>query len=488
MIVTTRLGDVSGTQREDGIHAFLGIPFAAPPVGPLRFEPPRPPTAWEGVRDATEYGPTAPHLLSTGALSAIIPDVVRPGDDYLNLNVWTADVTGSAPVMVFIHGGSFTSGSGGLAGYDGSRFARDGIVLVTINYRLGADGFLWFGDGAPNLGMLDQIAALEWVRDTIAAFGGDPASVTVFGESAGGMSVATLLAMPAAAGLFHRAIAESGAGHHSISADAARLLGTRLADILGVEPSRVAIATVPVPRLLDAQAQLARELTARPKPALWGDAAAKGLPFLPVVDGVVLPAAPVDAIVAGAGAEVDLLIGNNTEEAGLLLTPGNKIARMPRWLLYLVARQADVSSGGVRTYLRARRGARGADVLVSILTDYLYRIPAIRVAEAHPRAFVYEFGWGTPAFDGALGACHAVELPFVFDNLDHADWAGMTGGAAPQPVADAVHGAWVAFARTGDPGWERYAEPTRIARRFGTSDTTTSDDRAAERLVWSGIR
>jgi len=488
MIATTTTGEVSGRIQADGVHSYRGIPYAAPPVGPLRFEPPQPPARWSGVRDASEYGPTAPHLLSTGVLSAIIPDVVRPGDDCLNLNVWTADSAGAAPVMVFIHGGSFTSGSGSVEGYDGSRFARDGVVLVTINYRLGADGFLWFGEGIPNLGMLDQVAALEWVRDNIAAFGGDPQNVTVFGESAGAMSVATLLAMPAAEGLFHRAIAESGAGHHSISAESARLLGERLAGILGVAATREAVAAVPLPLLLDAQAQLGRELTAKPKPALWGDAAGKGLPFLPVVDGAVLPCSPIAAVTAGASADIDLLVGNNSEEAGLLLTPGNRLSGMPKLLVYLAARQAQLPVAGVRTYSRGLRGAKPVAVLVSILTDYLYRIPAIRLAEVHPRAHVYEFDWGTPAFDGALGACHGVELPFVFDNLDSADWAGMTGSTAPQSLADTVHSAWVRFAGTGDPGWNRYTSPGRIAMRFGMVAETTRDDRAAERAVWAGIR
>lgn len=488
MIISTHNGLVSGREADDGIHSFLGIPFAAAPVGELRFEPPQPHAAWTSLRDATEYGPTAPQLESESVLSAIFPNTVRQGDDYLNLNVWTADVATSAPVMVFIHGGSFTSGSGSVDGYNGSRFARDGVVLVTVNYRLGADGFLWFGTGTANVGMLDQIAALEWVRDNIAEFGGDPTNVTIFGESAGAMSVATLMAMPAAHGLFHRAIAESGAGHHSISAESAKLVGTRLAEILEVEPTRAAISTVPVDRLVAAQAQVGRELSAKPQSARWGDVADKGLPFLPVVDGEVLPLKPIAAITAGASFDIDLLIGNNAEEAGLLLTPGNKIAALPKWLVYIAARQAHLPFSGVRTYFRGMPRTKASAVLVSILTDFLYRIPALRIAEAHPRAWVYEFDWATPAFGGALGACHGVELPFVFDNLVHPDWSGMTGDAAPQSVATEVHSVWVAFARTGDPGWERYSTATRVAMRFGEPSATIEDDRAAEREVWGDIR
>ena len=488
MIISTRNGDLSGATDSNGIHAFMGIPYAAPPVGARRFEPPQAPESWSRIRDATQPGATAPQSESTSALATVIPNVIIPGDDYLNLNVWTADAAASSPVMVFIHGGSFTSGSGAVAGYNGARFARSGVVLVTINYRLGADGFLWFGDGTPNLGILDQVAALEWVRDTIAAFGGDPANVTVFGESAGGMSVGTLLAMPAARGLFHRAIAESGLAHHSISRESARLVGTRLAEILGVAPTRAAIAEVPLTKLLAAQVQLGTEIGAKPHKDLWGDVAEKGLPFLPVVDGTVLPLSPIEAIAAGASHTIDILAGNNSEEAGLLLTPGNKIAKLPKWLVYFVVRRTGLPLAGVRAYFRAQPKAKASAVLVSILTDWLYRLPVLRVAEVHPRTRVYEFAWRSPAFDGAMGAFHGVEVPFVFDNLDSPAWAVMTGGIAPQSLADEVHGAWVAFAATGDPGWERYTPETRTAKRFGIPSILTHNDRSELREAWTGIR
>jgi para-nitrobenzyl esterase len=250
-LVATQYGPVRGSGAD--VLAFKGIPYAAPPVGPNRFQPPRPPEPWTSPRDATRYGATAPQTRPAGVMGQLVPRTIIPGDDYLNLNVWTRDLTGRAPVMVFIHGGSFTSGSGALSVYDGTRFARDGVVLVTINYRLGADGFLWFGDGTPNLGLLDQIAALTWVRDNIAGFGGDPGNVTIFGESAGAMSVCTLLAMPAAEGLFHRAIAESGAAHNTIGPASAHLVGTRLAAALGTAPvnccpHRPSTASAPGPR------------------------------------------------------------------------------------------------------------------------------------------------------------------------------------------------------------------------------------------------
>src|SRR5215218_6876030 len=209
-VVRTTQGAVRG-RTADGVAAFKGIPYAAPPFGADRFAPPRPAAPWDGVRDALAYGPTAPHPGYAPPYDLLLPDPIIPGEDCLNLNVWTPDPgAGGLPVMVWIHGGAFVNGSGAVPTYDGTRFARDGVVLVTLNYRLG-------DDGANDRGLLDQLAALEWVRDNVAAFGGDPGRVTVFGESAGAMSVGALLACPRAEGLFARAIAQSGAGHHAIT-------------------------------------------------------------------------------------------------------------------------------------------------------------------------------------------------------------------------------------------------------------------------------
>src|SRR4029077_158545 len=262
--VTTQQGQVRGLVT-DGVAAFKGIPYAAPPFGPNRFQPPRPPKSWDGVRDALEYGRVPPQPPYAPPFDRLLGDQGRQGEDCLNLNVWTPDPnSGSLPVMVWIHGGAFMRGSGALPTNDGSRFARDGVVCVTINYRLGADGFLYLGQGIANRGLLDQITALEWVQENIQAFGGDPAKVTIFGESAGAFSVATLLSMPRAHGLFARAIAQSGAAQHASSVATAQLVGRNLADKLGVEPTMTAIGTVPLEGLVAAQAELAVELALRP--------------------------------------------------------------------------------------------------------------------------------------------------------------------------------------------------------------------------------
>src|ERR1700736_5993278 len=243
-VVRTSQGAVRGRTAE-GVAIFKGIPYAAPPSGAYRFRPPQPAEPWDGVRDALNYGPTVTKPPYFPPFDVLLPEPAIAGEDCLNLNIWTPD-PGKAglPVMVWIHGGAFANGTGAIATYDGSRFARDGVVCVTINYRLGVDGFLFLGDGTANFGLLDQVAALQWVQENIRAFGGDPARVTIFGESAGAFSVATLLSMPRAKGLFQRAIAQSGAAQHTSSLATAQMVGRNLADKLGVAATMPSIAAV----------------------------------------------------------------------------------------------------------------------------------------------------------------------------------------------------------------------------------------------------
>src|ERR1700726_984199 len=471
LVVTTRHGQVRG-QVTDGVAAFKGIPYAAPPFGPNRFQPPRPPKSWGGVRDALAYGAVPPQPTHPPPFDQLLGDQGVAGGDCLNLNVWTPDPSRvGLPVMVWIHGGAFLRGSGAIATYDGGRFARDGVVCVTINYRLGADGFLYLGDGIANRGLLDQIAALEWVQKNIEAFGGDPAKVTVFGESAGAFSVATLLSMPRTKGLFARAIAQSGAAQHTSSEATAQMIGRNLAEKLGVPPAMRAIGAVPLERLVAAQAGLAIELAIRPDPARWGEVASNGMMFEPVVDGDVVPARPIERIVAGAGAEVDLMVGTTTEEWRFFLVPGGAIDRVTDDRLVATPRVMGLDvEHALPVYRTSRPQASPGDLLAALITDWFFRIPAIRLAEAHARnggsPYVYEFAWRSPLFDGRFGAAHAMEIGFVFDNLGRDGAMTLAGKDPPQALANAMHRAWVAFATSGTPGWSAYGSRERTVMRF----------------------
>ena len=493
-VVHTRQGAVRGRTGEGGIASFKGIPYAAAPIGPNRFRPPHPVEPWSGVRDASEYGPTVPKAPYAAPFDELIPEVDIPGEDCLNLNIWTPDPAGRLPVMVWLHGGAFSNGSGSVPGYDGTRFARDGVVLVTLNYRLGANGFLHLCDGVSNLGLLDQIAALEWVRDNIAAFGGDPDTVTLFGESAGAMSIGTLLAVERAAGLFRRAILQSGAAHHALRPATAELIGGQLAELLGVPPTREAIAAVPAELLLAAQQQLRAAISADPDPVRWGEAALNLMPFEPVIDGDLLSVPPIECIAAGAGTPVDLLIGTNADEFRLFLVPTGALDLLPEQAPRATAAGYGLDPvAALAVYRTGRPGAAPGELLAAIATDWFYRIPAIRLAEAHARhrpqaTYVYEFAWQPPTFDGRLGACHASELAFVFDNLHDKGFTALIGTEPPQRLADTMHHAWVSFATTGDPGWPEYDLADRTTMRFGTTSEVLADPRPAERALWDGKR
>ena len=301
VIAETSNGQVRGAAFA-GIARFLGIPYAAAPIGPNRFRAPAAPPSWDGVRDALGYGPTPPKTVDQEPWRTLLRDPVVEGEECLNLNVWTPDPGGSGlPVMVWIHGGSFRNGSSTVTKYDGSTFARDGVVCVTLNYRLGVEGFADIPGVPANRGLLDQIAALEWVQSNIAHFGGDPHKVTIFGESAGAMSVTTLLSLDLAKdrGLFHRAIAQSGAGHVAQSRqDAAVMLG-HLAERLGVEPTLAGLESVGPEEILPHINDLVGELMLDPDPARWGETTvASNMPFMPVIDGDLLKQRPIDAIAA----------------------------------------------------------------------------------------------------------------------------------------------------------------------------------------------
>lgn len=495
-VVKTRAGEVHGTFA-DGAHVFKGIPYAAPPVGANRLRPPQPVVPWSGIRDALAFGPKPPQPLYPPQVAALIPpELTASGEDCLTLNIWSPDLgSASLPVMVWIPGGMYEyHGTGASPWYDGGRFASDGVVCVTINYRVGAEGFLYLDDGNANRGLLDQIATLRWVQENIAAFGGNPNNVTIFGESAGGMSVGTLLAMPRAEGLFRRAIVESGTAHHTTSAATAQRISQYLAEQLGVAATRDAISALPIDRLLVAQTQLGAELATHLDPGRWGEVAANMLPWAPVVDGDILPERPIKRIIAGASADVDVMIGTNADEWRLFLVPGGAIDQISEEALTGAAAAYGLPiEKTLATYRATHPGGSSGDLLAAIQGDWYWRIPSLRLADAHARAhgatYMYEFTWRSPQFDGRLGACHALEIPFVFNTLGNGT-EPLLGANPPQRLADTMHAAWVAFATQGDPGpeWPQYDLERRATMRFNTTSAIVDDPLSAERALWSGLR
>ena len=339
-------------------------------------------------------------------------------------------------------------------------------------------------EGTPNLGILDQIAALEWVRDNIAAFGGDPAKVTIFGESAGGMSTATLLATPAAHGLFGRAIVQSGGGHIAMSPGSAIKVARKYAKILGVEPSREAVAAADPKAIIAAQSALSVEMNKKPFKRLWGDAAANLLPFEPVIDGTIVPGLPETAIAAGASADVDLMVGSNAHEGRLFRTDRCR-PKVPPVVPYIYARTAGAKkpAATLKAYRKSRSTESWGDITASFMTDAYFRAPALRLAEAHPGTFVYEFQWETRRFPGWDHAM-PFEVPFVFDGLDGSRYAALTGPSAPRDLAAAMHKAWIDFAVTGDPGWPAYDHTTRSTMVFNKTSGVEPDPRPHDRRHW----
>jgi len=490
IVAQSKQGTVGGTPA-NGVHMFKGIPYAAPPFDQRRMRPPEPPASWTGTRDCTRFGPTVPKNPYQPPFDQLLPEPSVPGEDCLNLNIWTPEIgPAGLPVLVWIHGGAFTNGSGAVPVYDGSAFARDGVVCVTINYRLGADGFLFLGDGIANVGLLDQVAALAWVRDNIASFGGDPARVTIAGESAGAMSVITLLSMPLAAGLFRRAIAQSGAGQHVLAEGTAARVGGYLAELLSVPAERTAIAAAPLPALLDAQLALSLDLQTNRDPARWAEVAANLMVFEPVVDGVTVPAVPLHGLAAGAATDVDLLIGTNTDEQRLFMVPTGAMDYVDDAVLGQAVAAYGLGPDALPVYRANRPDATAGELLATVSGDWFFRVPALRVAESRPvsATWMYEFAWPAPGFDGALGACHALEIGFTFDTLAAAGTSSLTGPNPPQHLADTMHQAWVSFVATGDPGWDRYTTSGRATMVFNSDSAVARDPHGDERRLWEGLR
>jgi para-nitrobenzyl esterase len=503
-IVETVNGKLRGADL-GGVVVFKGIAYGASTGGAGRFRPPISPAPWSGVCDALNFGAGCPQNAPTlGPNAQLFPDDLSVGsqdEDCLVLNVWTpaAGAGGRRPVMVWLHGGSFTMGSGSLSWYDGARLCRQGdVVIVTVNHRLNVFGFLDLsaiaGDGfaqSGNAGMLDLVLALSWIRDNIAAFGGDPDNVTIFGESGGGAKVCTLLAMPAAAGLFHRAIVQSGpfasANDPQDSATVARALLTEL----DISPERCAdLQNIAPEVLLRAAAMAEAKIGRNPLDGSMGT-------WAPVIDGVCLPHHPFDPAAPAESNSVPVMIGTTKDELTLFLLDIPGFASMSEAQIagfaapILGARAKDA----LAFYKSAYPFEGPGDRLARLLTDLLARRPTTRIAERKAEAgaapvYLYVLAWETPVLGGALRAPHSLDIPLVFDNVGAA--RGLVGdGPGAAAMARVMSATWLAFARTGAPDnplippWPAYSLGRRAAMVFDVESRPVDDYAGETRRFWA---
>ncbi len=496
-IAHTTTGPVEGRVKE-GVLLFAGIPYAAPPVGPLRFAAPQPHPAWTDALPAQRFGNAAPQPAGSGMTSS---PPRRMGEDCLTLNVTTPALDDAGrPVLVWIHGGGFRTGQGAIPWYNGTSFATRGdIVTVSINYRLGALGFAnlsFLGDETADTGaagILDQIAALEWVRDNIRAFGGDPARVTVAGESAGAMSVGILLGSPGAKGLFQRAIAQSGAAHHVLRRETGQAVGRKLALALGAD-SLEALRDLPAERILEAQNRVEAELSGSSERGATDIAGAAGMPFQPSFGCAALPEAPLEAVRKGMASDVPLLIGTNAHESTLWHQGETDARRLEK----IAGRYLPEAAAALDAYRLDHPAGSPFDILIALTTDHMFRIPALRLAEAHTatggRSWNYLFSWKSRAFGGRMGATHALEIPFIFNNLERMGVDAFIGeGPLPQALASEMHDSWIAFIRDGSPetsarAWPNFDPDRRAAMEFGDEIGVRDDPFPNSRRVWDGVR
>ncbi len=510
LVVETASGRVRGASIE-GVAAFKCIPYGAPSSGANRFMPPRKPTPWAGVRDALDYTGHAPQQGLRPATRVELADFSGPPDtspeteDCLTLNVWSANPKHGAkrPVMVWFHGGAFAYGTANVARLQGSRLATRGdVVVVTVNQRLNIFGFLDLSEiggtdyaASGNAGTLDMIAALEWVRDNIDRFGGDPGNVTIFGESGGGGKVCTLLTMPSARGLFHRAIVQSGAAIRLRERDRAAKLSEAVLKALGLSRTDLdKLQSLPMAQLLAAVDPAQKAIGPAPMPLF------DRYPFGPVVDGTIVPSHPFDPAAPAVSADIPLLIGDMKDEMASFLARDDKVwhrtlteQEMRDRVAAVAGRHADHV---IETYRRLYPGMNPAERLIATLTNSNFRIRSLMVAERKAvqtgaPVYMYSFQWETPVLGGRMKAPHALDVPFTFDTIDLTNATDRS--AAAHKLAATMSGTWAAFAHTGKPEhpaippWPAYDLSARATLILDAECRVENDPGSETRSLWQGI-
>ena len=484
--VTSQLGMLKGKVNND-VATFHDIPYAKNPFTEARrFQAPQAIEAWTGILDTTISKPPVPQP-SRGRTTTLFG---APGD--LSINIWTPTsaltTKHKLPVMVWLPGGAFIRADAGEASYDGTSFAAHGVVIVTINYRVGVDGFMHL-DGAPdNRGILDQLLALQWVQDNIAVFGGDATQVTLFGQSAGAESVAILLGTEQANGLYQRAIMQSPPMQAMTQKDAGRVAGTFAAQ-LNVPATMEGIASVPYPQLVETVIEMGKTLTNRAK---WGMLSWGGTAFLPVIDKDLIKSTPMVNLANNANPAVPVIVGSTDQEARLYLVPSGEIDRISTETTALFLNDLALADDALTVYSQKKNGATTGELYADMQSDFTFRMPALHIAEAltnkGSNVWKYNFAWQSPGFDGRLGAAHFVDVPYVFNTVHKPEVAGFMGKQPSETLAQEMHRQWIHFAKSGTADWMPYRQDKRATMRFDVHSQQVNDPNKALRALWNAYR
>ena len=482
-------GTVAGVAR-DGVRTFFGVPYAAAPVGSLRFQPPMPHGGWAGERDASSPGPTSPQFTRAFPIvdiSPLVGDGWQKGDDFLTANLWVPDTSKAGlPVMVFIHGGAFSVGSNSASVSDGSAFARSGVICITLNYRVGIEGFLVAPGVKPNLGIHDVLEGLSWIQLNASAFGGDPTNVTIFGESSGAMVIGLLLASPLSKGLFRRAILQSGHASMLRSPDVGLRVTQWLAEHMQISPDAAGFASTSAEDCVNALEVIARPTTVVDLRGSGGLDPTFGVKICPSIDDECVVASPLDALRAGAASDVDVLVGTNRDEMNLYFVPtGVRQALTGALAIATLSASHSQAKEVLAAYGLTGEERLAGEMFSEAMGDLMFRAAARKLAVAHNGStHMYEFDWRSPACDGQLGACHGLELPFVFKTLPVCTGlTGLAGEDPPEQLANSIHDLWVGFARDGSLPWPEFTQENRAVFELAKGEWKVEDPLPAEAFL-----